>query len=303
MSAAPGGSGAGASDGVSPLAGFLPDGEDVPRVGVVGHVDYVTFAVTDRIAGVGEITHARDTFDRAAGGGAVAAAQMAELAGTSLLLTALGNDELAKVAVDQLVARGVEVHAARHAGARTRRGWTFLTDDHERTITMLDPRVVPSGSDPLPWHRCADLDAVYFTGGDAAALRHARAARVLVATARAGDVLYEAGIALDVLVASSTDPGETFDAAALDPSPRLVVRTAGASGGAWESSDGASGSWAASALPGPAVDSYGCGDAFAAALAYGLGEEMVLDDALARAARCGALVLTGRGPYGAMLSG
>ena len=80
------------SDGVSPLAGFLPDGEAVPRVGVVGHVDYVMFAVTDRIAGVGEITHARDTFDRAAGGGAVAVAPMAELAGTSLLFTALGND-------------------------------------------------------------------------------------------------------------------------------------------------------------------------------------------------------------------
>ena len=61
------------------------------------------------------------------------------------------------------------------------------------------------------------------------------------------------------------------------------------------------GSWDATPLPGPKADAYGCGDAFAAALTYGLGTGMTLDDAIALAARCGAAVLCGRGPYGAML--
>ncbi len=62
-----------------------------------------------------------------------------------------------------------------------------------------------------------------------------------------------------------------------------------------------SGSWQATPLPGPKADAYGCGDSFAAALAYGLGAGMALDDAIALGARCGAAVLCGRGPYGAML--
>jgi ribokinase len=83
----------------------------------------------------------------------------------------------------------------------------------------------------------------------------------------------------------------------LDPPPRLVVRTAGGAGGSWESLDGTSGGWAATPLPGPVVDAYGCGDSFAAALAYGLGTGMGLDEAIALAARCGAACLCGRGPY------
>jgi len=50
------------------------------------------------------------------------------------------------------------------------------------------------------------------------------------------------------------------------------------------------------------VDSYGCGDSFAAGLTYGLGAGMDVADALALAARCGAVCLTGRGPYGRQLS-
>ena len=50
-------------------------------------------------------------------------------------------------------------------------------------------------------------------------------------------------------------------------------------------------------MPGAPVDSYGCGDSFAAGLTYGLGAGMALPDALALAARCGAVCLTGRGPY------
>jgi ribokinase len=39
------------------------------------------------------------------------------------------------------------------------------------------------------------------------------------------------------------------------------------------------------------------GDSFAAGLTYGLGAGMAASEGLALAARCGAVCLTGRGPY------
>ena len=79
------------------------------------------------------------------------------------------------------------------------------------------------------------------------------------------------------------------------------MTTDGARGGTYRRSDGSTGAYAASPLPGPIVDSYGCGDSFAAGLTYALGAGCELHDALALAARCGAACLTGRGPYAAQL--
>jgi len=207
-----------------------------PRVGVVGHVEWIQFAVVPALPQPGEILHASEAFELAAGGGAVAAAQLARLAGAAAFFTAVGDDDHGRRARDELQDRGLELEAVVRHGAPTRRGFTYLDDDRERTITLLDPRMVPHGDDPLPWERIADLDAVYFTGGDAAALHAARAARVLVATARAFAVLAEAGVPVDVLVSSASDPGEHVDARALDPAPGLVVHTRGARGGAWSTS-------------------------------------------------------------------
>ena len=55
------------------------------------------------------------------------------------------------------------------------------------------------------------------------------------------------------------------------------------------------GRWDAAPLPGPPVDSYGCGDSFVAGLTVGLARGLDLDGALALGARCGAACLTGRG--------
>lgn len=265
------------------------------RTAVVGHVEWVEFARVDRVPAAGEIVHATDTWEEVGGGGAVAAVQLAKLAGSCDFLTALGDDELGTRSRARLERLGVRVHA-RLAG-RTRRAITFVDPAGERTITTLGPKLAPRGVDPLPWDGLAEADAIYFVVGDVPALEAARRARVLVATSRDLGTLVDAGIALDALVGSGTDIGERYPEGAVEPGPRLVARTAGARGGEYVTSDGRTGPWRAAPLPGPVADAYGCGDSFAAGLTFALGAGRSPDDALAFAARCGAACLTGRGPY------
>jgi ribokinase len=244
----------------------------------------------------GEIVHARDPFEEPAGGGAVAAVQLARLAGECVLVSALGDDEHGRRSVKRLRELGVDVRAARRAEP-TRTATTLVDDAGERTIVTFGPRLEPLGSDvELPWSELAEMDAVYFTAGDVGALRAARAARVLVTSPRATDALRQ-GVALDALVLSANDAIERGEAATAGDEAELVISTEGSHGGAYRERGGRSGSWTAVPPPGEPVDSYGCGDSFAAGLTYGLGAGMGPPDALALAARCGAVCLTGRGPY------
>ncbi len=263
---------------------------------MVGHVEWVRFARVPHVPEAGEVLHARDPFEEPAGGGAVAAVQLARLAGESVLVTALGDDELAQRTVARLASLGVQVRAARRAEP-TRTAVTLVDDARERTITTFGSRLEPTGDDAeLPWGALERMDAVYFTAGDLGALRAARAARVLVASPRALDALGH-DVPLDALVLSADDAIERHEAARAQAQAELIVCTEGAHGGVYEERTGATGSWTAAPLPGDPVDSYGCGDSFAAGLAYGLGAGMAPADALNLAARCGAACLTGRGPY------
>ncbi|MFN2615842.1 MAG: PfkB family carbohydrate kinase [Thermoleophilaceae bacterium] len=271
------------------------------RVAVVGHVEWVEFARVEHVPLAGEIVHTDGSWQQPGGGGAVAAVQLAKLAGQATFFTALGDDELGQRSRAELEALGVSVRAA-FLPVPQRRAFVHLDSAGERTITVIGDRLGPSGRDPLPWAELAQADAVYFTAGDAGAVRAARAARTLVAAARGLDVLAGVAVELDALVASGSDAGERYEAGDLDPPPRLIVRTAGAAGGVWEEPGGTSGRWEAAPLPGPVADAYGCGDSFAAGLTFGLGAGMPIDGAARLAARCGAACLTGRGPYESQLT-
>ena len=271
------------------------------RAAVVGHVEWIEFARVKRVPLPGEIVHAEDNWEEPGGGGAVTAVQLAKLAGGATLFTALGDDELGHRAHDALAALGLRVEVAWRDEPQ-RRGFVHVDCAGERTITLIGPRLGPRGEDDLPWDELAEMDAVYFTAGDPAALRAARAARSLVATVRALPTLAEAAVTLDTLVASGKDEGERYERGQIDPEPEIVVRTAGADGGRWESADGRSEHWPGTPLPGPVQDAYGCGDSFVGGLTYGLGSEMDLDMALGLAARCGAANFTGRGPYAGQLT-
>jgi ribokinase len=270
------------------------------RAAVVGHVEWVEFARVPRVPLPGEIANASETFEVTAGGGAVAAVQLARLAGECTFYTALGDDELGRRAIEELTAMGVRVEATIRAGTATRRAFTFLDDAGERTITTLGARLAPARSDELPWDELGSVDALYFVAGDPDALRAARAARAVVATARVSDVLDRAGVELDAVVGSGADVSERYHP--LDPPPRFVVVTHGARGGDWTGVEGRTGTWEAVPLPGPVADAYGAGDSFAAGLAFGLGAGHGIEAALGLAARCGATCMTGRGPYGRQLT-
>jgi ribokinase len=267
-----------------------------PRVAVVGHVEWVQFARVPHVPRAGEVIHAHGAFAEPAGGGGVAAVQLARLAGEATLLTALGADVLGDRSAERLSELGVHVRAARRDEG-TRRASTLVDDAGERTIVTLGPRLEPKGNDAeLPWVQLGEMDAVYFTAGDVDALRAARAARVLVASPRAGEALGQ-GVTLDALVLSGEDAIERRMATRAQDQAELVVFTEGARGGAYRKRSGGSGTWTAARLPAPPADSYGCGDSFAAGLTYGLGAGLEVPAALALAARCGATCLTGLGPY------
>jgi ribokinase len=271
------------------------------KVAVVGHVEWVDFVRVERLPAPGEITHAQEAWAEPAGGGAVSAVVLAALARGCLFVTALGGDELGRRSREELGGLGLGVAAAVRPEPQ-RRAVTFVDATGERTIALLSHKLVPRREDDLGWDELADVDAVYFTGGDAEALRAARAAPVLVATARELPTLAEAAVELDALVWSAGDPGERYQPGALDPPPRLVVSTAGAAGGMFAEAGGEERAFAAAPIPGPVRDTYGSGDSFAAGLTYGLGTGLPAADALELAAACGARALTRRGAYGGSLT-
>src|SRR5262245_30828014 len=266
------------------------------RVAVVGHVEWIEFARVDHMPVAGEIIHASETWQAPAGGGAVAAVQLAKLAGECLFLTALGDDDLGRRAEGELESKGVRVAAA-WRDEPTRRGFVHLDRNGERTITVIGDRLGPHRSDPLPWTDLEGMDAVYFTAGDPEALRAARAARKLVATPRAMDVLTDSGVQLDVLVSSAKDRGERYEPGDIDPPPLVVAGTEGDAGGSLAFLDGHTSRWPAAPVDTAPGDSYGAGDCFAAGLTYGLGGGMSPEDAAALGARAGAACMSGHGPY------
>jgi ribokinase len=263
------------------------------KVAVVGHVEWVEFARVEHTPAAGEIVHALETWEEPAGGGAVAAVQLANLAGSCLFFTSLADDELGRRSREELEARGVTVHAGHTPGAQ-RRALTHVDENGDRTITLLGEKLRPSGEDgSLPWEELRRCAAVYFTGGDVAALRAARNSPMLVATTRELATLRRSSVQVDVLVGSGEDAAERFESGDLELEPPIVVTTAGALGG-WIRPGGP---FRAAPIPGPVSDAYGCGDCFAAGLTYGLGLGKPVDEAVALGAQCGAAVLTGRGAY------
>lgn len=271
------------------------------RVAVIGHVEWTRIAQVKHIPASGDIVHAHPVWDGPAGGGAVAAVQLAKLAGSCVFFTALGDDPVGRWACQVLEDQNVEVVAA--VRCQPTRGAVSLVDaSGERTTITLGERLQPSSKDALPWRTLESFDAIYFAAGDAALLQQARAARKLVVTCRELTTVAEAAVSLDALVGSVRDPAERYDPTQLAAPPILMVSTDGAAGGNYSIHGGDVLTYPAEPPPGPILDTYGVGDSFAAALAFGLAVSQDIREALLLAARCGAACTAGRGPFAGQLS-
>jgi ribokinase len=263
---------------------------------VVGHLEWVLFLALEQLPAAGSVSHATAVREEPAGAAAVAAVQLARLTGRPVrLYTALGNDGIGHQAADRLTALGLDLQVA-WRDAPTRRGVSVVDGAGERTITVIGERLGPLASDPLPWGDLAACDGVFVTAADAPALVLCRRARVLTATPRLRlPVLDASGIRCDALIGSAVDPAETVPQGALRQPPLLRIATEGAAGG-WSDPGGR---YAAVPLSASPVDTYGCGDSFAAGVTAGLAAGWSTAESIALGARCGAACARVFGPYAA----
>jgi len=266
------------------------------RLAVVGHVEWVSFLSVAQLPGAGSIAQAKAFREEPAGGGAVAAVQLARLCSRPIkFFTALGRDGIGEQAAARLRGLGLDLEIAWRE-APTRRGVSFVDPAGDRAITVIGQRLQPCASDPLPWRHLADCDGVFVTATDASGLGLCRAAKVLTVTPRLRlAVIAASGVRCDALIGSALDPAEQVGPAGLPHPPMLRIATEGAAGG-WCDPGGR---FAAQALPGPLVDSYGCGDSFAAGVTAGLAAGWHPDKAIALGSQCGAACATLFGPYSA----
>lgn len=269
------------------------------RLAVIGHVEHVTLGRFDGLIEPGAVVHMQDARFTPAGGGGIAFAQLCQSDAEVHLFTALGSDEAGRAVESRIRAHGnrVHVHAAVRSEAHPRVVVVVDRDGH-RTIFVTAEPLHPAASDPLPWSLLSDCDAVYFTGSDPDSLRLARAARLLVVTARRHGALQAAAIAPDVIVGSVADPRENRELAAYDPAPGALVLTDGPRAIRVYRSGSGSGVTLVDPPPAPerVVSDYGAGDSFAAALTFFLGSGLPVEEAARRAGPYGAAVLRGLGP-------
>ena len=275
------------------------DPESLPQLpqlclAVVGHIEWVEFLAVDRWPQPGLISHAQQRLEEPAGAGAVIAVQLAQLLNRPVhFFTALGRDSVGEACVQRLQERGVEVHVA-WRDCPTRRGISLVDDGGDRGITVIGDRLTPVLSDSLPWDVLRQCDGAFITAADFALVQASRAVPVLAATPRVGlAVLKSAGVQIDALIGSGLDPAEAVAPGALTPAPRFQISTEGAAGGVINSGD----RYSASALPGRLIETYGCGDSFAAGVFAGVAAQWQLEKAIQLGCELGAACATRFGPY------
>ena len=271
------------------------------RIAVIGHVEHITLGRVATVPGPGEIAHLSELHVFPGGGGGLAFSQLVRSDAEVHLFTALGDDEAAAFVAARLAQRpGAFIHAARRAVPQTR-DVVMIPPGGDRAIVVLGEPLHPLATDPLPWPLLATCDAVYFTAQDPAVLRLARAARLLIATARRKQAIDESGVRPDLVVGSALDPREAWPLAAYALTPDALILTEGERGGSITTAAGIERFNAPKVLSSEG-GAYGAGDSFAGALVYYLAAGLGPGDACERAGRHGAAVLGGLDPTQAQLA-
>ena len=265
------------------------------KLAVIGHIEWVTFLKVDQLPLAGEISHAKDSFEEAAGGAAVAAVQMARLINEPVdLITSLGKDTFGEKCYERLTKLGLNLKVAWRERP-TRKGISLISKEGERAITVIGERLQPIASDDLPWSDMKNYDGIFITATDEEGIRLASKARFVAATPRTGKTtLRNSQVKLNALIGSGLDPGEKINYEELIPKPDIYIATEGKSGGIIYPKRDRYKSVKPSSKE---LDSYGCGDCFAGALTTALSAKLNLDKAINIGAYCGAECSTHYGPY------
>ena len=273
--------------------------KELPRIpkltlAVVGHTEWVSFFRIDNYPLPGVISHGEEYREEPAGGGAVAAIEMRRLTRSKVhFFSALGRDEIGEKSVSRLKELGIQTEIA-WRDQPTRKGISMINAEGERAITVLGDRLQPLGKDQLPWNEIKNCDGVFVTAADSEALKICRKARIMVGTPRIGLNNFEdINIKLDALIGSALDPNEKSLSNSLKHLAKTIIATEGALGG--ESSPG--GRFKAALLQAPVIDSYGCGDSFAAGVTTGLAAGWSIEQSISLGAHCGARCVQQLGPY------
>lgn len=265
------------------------------RIVVVGHVEHVTIARVSALPLPGEIVHLDHPEWLPGGGGGITFAQLTKSPAEVHLYTALGNDEAADQVRAALDATPATIHAGHRDEPQTR-DLVLLTPGGERTIFVVGRPLQATIDDGLDWDVLLTCRAVFFTGQDPAALQRARAADIVVVTARRKEALARSGIVADVVVGSAFDPREASTLADYPVPPRALVMTEGAQGGRIETAERVVRFPAPPQPAIPLVSTYGAGDSFAGALTWYLACGLPVREACVRAGPHGAAVLRGDNP-------
>ena len=265
------------------------------KLAVIGHIEWVTFLKVDKLPFAGEICHAEDCFEEAAGGAAVAAVQMARLTGEPVdLITSLGEDTYGEKSYERLSKLGLNLKVAWRKKP-TRKGISLTSKDGERAITVIGERLQPIASDNLPWSDMKNYDGIFITATDKDGIKLASKAKFVSATPRAGErALKDSKVKINALIGSGLDPGEKVNYEELVPKPDVYIATEGKTGGTIYPKKHKYKSIKPSSKE---IDSYGCGDCFAGAVTAALSAKLNLDQAIKIGAYCGAECSTHFGPY------
>ena len=264
------------------------------KFAVIGHIEWINFIEVDQLPQPGLISHSKRSLEYPAGGGSVIAKRLSELTNSKVhFYTALGHDFYGKQCLNILENMGIKLHVA-WRDQPTRKGFSLTDSEGERSITIIGERLSPNHNDDLDWNTLNEMDGIFITAADKELLKKSRFAKTLCMTPRVGlNMINESGILLDGLIGSNLDPGEYFSLNELKLKPKYVIKTEGENGGIVFPG----GRYKAIKNKKNNVDSYGCGDSFAAGILYGLSSKWNIEESLNLAKILGRNCSEHFGPY------
>jgi len=207
--------------------------------------------------------------------------------------TSLGNDDYGDKCFKILSNMGIKLHVA-WRDKPTRRGFSLIDSQGERAITVIGERLSPTHKDNLEWNILKKMDGIFITASDSEIFKMARSASILCTTPRVGlNTINKSNVLLDGLIGSNLDPGEAFSFSELSLKPKYIIKTEGEKGGILFPG----GRYKALKNKKLKVDSYGCGDSFAAGILYGMASKWDIDKCLNLAKVMGRDASEFFGPY------